>query len=159
VGGTSGDATVTINFSTQPATHQQHVERAFLPPPTAYQFANAFPNITFNQPLCLATPPGETNRLFVCQKGGLLRVLTNLNASISAAPTVLDLPALLISRGETISTSGEQGLLGLAFHPNFPTSNYFYIYYSVATNGTTYERLARFSMQAANSNAADTASE
>ncbi len=158
-GGQSAPASVTISFSNNLRLTNNTLFVPALPPATAYQLDNAFPNVTFSSPLGLATPPGETNRLFVCQKGGLIKVVTNLNPSVSTAFTFLDLPALLTSRGEAISTGGEQGLLGLAFHPNFPGSNYFYIYYSVTTNGTIYERLSRFTVQAGNSNAANTASE
>src|ERR1700704_963895 len=50
-------------------------------PPTpgfAYGVTNAFGNLTFVQPLCLAAPPGETNRLFVLEKAGRIQVITNL---------------------------------------------------------------------------------
>ena len=129
------------------------------PPPATYALSNAFPGITFSSPLCMAGPPGDTNRLFVCEKGGLLRVVTNMAAANGTAPTFLNLPSLLTSRGESIGNGCEQGLLGLAFHPGYQTNGYFYLYYSVNTNGSTYERLSRFTVQTANSNAADTTSE
>ena len=159
VGGTSGVATITINFSTILRLTNNTLNVPTTPPATAYQLVNPFPTLSFNQPLCLSTPPGETNRLFVCEKGGLLRVIPNLAATSPTASTFLDLPTVLTSRGEAISTGGEQGLLGLAFHPSFPASNYFYIYYSVTTNSVTYERLSRFTVSAGNSNAANTATE
>ena len=157
LGGTSGVASVTVNFSTALRLTNNTLNVPSTPPATAYQLINPFPSLSFSQPLCLRTPPGETNRLFICEKTGLLRVIPNLAAP--TASTFLDLPALLTSRGEALSTSSEQGLLGLAFHPNFPASNYFYIYYSVTTNAVTYERLSRFTVSAGNTNAANTASE
>ncbi len=157
VGGTSDVATVTINFSTDLRLTNNTLNVPATPPATAYELINPFPNLTFSQPLCLRTPPGETNRLFVCEKTGLVRVIPNLAAP--TASTFLDLPTLLTSRGESLGTGSELGLLGLAFHPNFPSSNYFYIYYSVITNAAIYERLSRFTVQAGNSNAANTASE
>ena len=159
VGGSSGVATVTINFSANLRLTNNTLNVPATPPSTAYQLVNPFPTLGFNQPLCLRTPPVETNRLFVCEKGGLVRVIPNLAATSPTASTFLDLPAVLTSRGEAIATGGEQGLLGLAFHPSFPGSNYFYIYYSVTTNSVTYERLSRFTVQAGNTNAANTASE
>lgn len=155
VGGTSAPATVTVNFSNNLRLTNNALNVPASPPATAYQLLTAYAG--FNSPLCLATPPSETNRLFVCEKGGLLKVITNLAAN--AAITFLDLPAVLTARGEALSTGGEQGLLGLAFHPSFPASNYFYLYYSVTTNGTTYERVSRFTVSASSSNAANTASE
>src|SRR4051812_42164885 len=32
---------------------------------SGYQFVNAFGQLTFTQPLCIRTPPGESNRVFV----------------------------------------------------------------------------------------------
>ena len=37
---------------------------------TGYQLVNAFGSLTFTSPLCLSTPPGETNRIFVLEKTG-----------------------------------------------------------------------------------------
>lgn len=158
-GGTSTPATVTIYFSNNLRLTNNTLNVPSTPPPTSYQLVNAFPSVTFSQPLCLATPPVETNRLFVCEKGGLLKVITNMAAANVTASVFLDLPALLTSRGEAISTGGEQGLLGLAFHPGYATNGYLYVYYSVTTNGVTYERLSRFTVSAGNSNAVNTASE
>jgi uncharacterized repeat protein (TIGR03806 family) len=73
--------------------------------------------------------------------------------------TFLDLPALLTSRGEAISTSSEQGLLSVAFHPSYATNRFFYVFYSVSAGGSVYERVSRFTTRADNSNAADTTSE
>lgn len=57
------------------------------------------------------------SRLFVVQKAGLIRIL-NSDGSINATP-FLDVSNLTAS-------SGERGLLGLAFHPNYTTNGYFF---------------------------------
>jgi uncharacterized repeat protein (TIGR03806 family) len=156
-GGTSAVATVTVNFSSSLGLTNNTLNVPATPPATAYQLAEAFPSLAFTQPTCLRTPLGETNRLFVCEKTGLLRVIPSLAAP--SGSTFLNLPALLTSRGESISTSGENGLLGLAFHPGYSSNRLFYVFYSVNTNGATYQRISRFTAQAGNTNAADTASE
>jgi hypothetical protein len=43
-----------------------------------YTTENAFPGLSLNQPIALATPPGETNRLFVVERPGVIMVITNL---------------------------------------------------------------------------------
>ena len=43
----------------------------------------------------------------------------------------------------TVDSSGERGLLGIAFDPNFATSHYLYVYYTVATS-PIHNRLSRF---------------
>jgi uncharacterized repeat protein (TIGR03806 family) len=156
-GGTSEPATVTVLFADTLRLTNNTLNVPANPPPTAIQLQTAFTG--FSQPLCIATPPGETNRIFVCQKGGLLRVVPNLAAGPASSSVFFNLPALLSSRGEAISTGSEQGLLGLAFHPGYATNGFFYLFYSVTRSGSTYERLSRFSVQTANTNAADTTSE
>src|SRR4026209_305259 len=41
---------------------------------TGYYLSNAFPMLTWTNPVCLASPPGETNRLFVVEKRGRMVV-------------------------------------------------------------------------------------
>ncbi len=129
------------------------------PPPTTYALTPAFGTLSFSSPTCLESPPAEALRLFVCEKGGLLRVIPNVTAATPTAATFLDLPTLLGTRSETLSTNSEQGLLGVAFHPNFASNRFLYVFYSVTRGGITYERLSRFTAQAGNPNLADTASE
>ncbi|HEY6170600.1 MAG TPA: PQQ-dependent sugar dehydrogenase [Verrucomicrobiae bacterium] len=108
-----------------------------------YQFVNAFGANTFTSPLCIRTPPGETNRVFVLQRGGSIQVVTNIGAP---SPT----KSQYMSLAPGLATTGEQGLLGLEFHPNFQSNGYFFIYRAImVTNPSTLvvvtnERLSRF---------------
>src|SRR5438045_816036 len=55
------------------------------PPQDGYYVVDAFPTLTFEQPLSIQSPPGETNRLFVVERTGRIMVITNLvepNASV-----------------------------------------------------------------------------
>src|SRR5438309_673831 len=70
-------------------------------------------------------------RLFVCQQGGQLRVIKN--GSLLSTPFV----------SLTVDFSGERGLLGIAFDPNFATNHYLYVYYTVATS-PIHNRVSRF---------------
>ncbi len=118
-------------------------------PPSAYRLDNAFPGLSFDQPLALATPPGETNRLFVVERSGRIRVIPDLTAP--SAATFLDLSAIVGLE------TGEEGLLGLAFHPEYAVNGYFYVFYTI--NGPRFNRLSRFQVSAGNPNLADAASE
>lgn len=70
-------------------------------------------------------------RIFVCLQGGQLRVIKN--GSLLATPfQVL-----------TVDSSGERGLLGIAFDPNFATNNFVYVYYT-ATTPSVHNRVSRF---------------
>src|SRR4051812_32758868 len=79
-------------------------------PVFGFGLTNAFPGISFDHPVVIASPPGETNRLFIGEKHGRIMVINDL--SHPTASVFLDL---------TQSTwfSEESGLLGLAFHPNY----------------------------------------
>lgn len=82
-----------------------------------------------NQPIYVTQAPGDDTRLFVMQKGGVVRVLSN--GELQDAPFI-DVSAAL-------TNSGEQGLLGMAFHPNYATNGLFYLHFS----GTTGQGMAR----------------
>lgn len=157
--GESDGAAVTISFAQNLRITPTGLNVPAIPPPTNFEITDAFGSLTFAEPVCLASPPGDMQRLFICQKGGLLRMIPNVLSAAPTASTFLDLAALLTARGETLSTSGEQGLLGLAFHPAYASNGYFYIFYSVRKGSTTFERLSRFRVQPGNAALADAASE
>lgn len=72
-----------------------------------------------DQPLYVTAPPGDTGRLFIVEKTGAILVLDLGSGGI------LEQPFLDLS-GE-VSTGGEQGLLGLAFHPDYAGNGVFYV--------------------------------
>ncbi len=154
-GGYTAPQTVTVQIANVLRIANSTLNVPATPPATAIQIVPAFPGVTFLRPLCFATPPGDTKRLFVCELGGLLKVIPDVTATTPASSVVLDLPTLLASRtGESIVAGGDNecGLLGLAFHPNYATNGYFYITYSVRKSTDTavwYQRLSRFTVPAA----------
>ncbi len=81
----------------------------------------------FNSPLFLTAPPGDTSRLFVVQQSGEIRIIDLISQTVKPIP-FLDLSGV-------VSVSGEEGLLGLAFDPNYATNGRFYVYY-VAPGGS-----------------------
>jgi glucose/arabinose dehydrogenase len=92
----------------------------------------------------LSGPVGLANagddRLFVIEQVGRIKV-------IQSDGTVLPTPFLnIISRVD--SSSNEEGLLGIAFHPNYASNGYFYLNYTNTTNGTRRTRISRFEVTA-----------
>jgi glucose/arabinose dehydrogenase len=79
-------------------------------------------------------------RLFVAQQGGQLRVIKN--------GALLSTPFVTLS----VNSSGERGLLGVTFDPNFALNQYVYVYYT-ATTPAIHNRISRFK---ANGDIADT---
>lgn len=92
-------------------------------------------------PIFLTAPPGDS-RLFILERPGRIRVLQNGN--LLATP-FLDISALT-------TTSGERGLLSLAFHPQYASNGYFFIYYTDLAGDIVIERRQ---VSAGNANAAD----
>lgn len=93
----------------------------------------------------IAHPPGD-ERLFVVQQGGQIRIV-NTNGTINTTPFI-NLSSLIVS-------GGEQGLLGLAFHPNYATNGQFFVNYTRASDGATV--IAKYTVSTANPNVANTA--
>ena len=73
-------------------------------------------------PLYLDAPAGDP-RLFVVERAGRIVVAANGQTS-----TFLDI-------SQMVRTTGEQGLLGLAFHPDYQSNGLFYIHYSRSSDG------------------------
>lgn len=88
----------------------------------------------FEQPVFVAQPPGDTNRLFVVEQPGRIRIIEDGQR--------VEQPFLDIS--DIVETAGsEQGLLGLAFHPDFASNGRFFVYYT-AREGDGTNTLAEY---------------
>ena len=94
-------------------------------------------------PLDLQSVPGDLERLYVVEQGGRIRIVRNSQI----AGTFLDVAS-------RISSGGERGLLGLAFHPQFATNRRFFVNY---TNPAGDTHISEF--RASSADAADPASE
>jgi glucose/arabinose dehydrogenase len=98
----------------------------------------------FSSPVDIANAHDGSGRLFVVQQGGQIKILS--------AGQVLPTPFLNIA--SLIVAGGEQGLLGLAFHPNYASNGFFYVNYTRQGDGATV--IARYTRSAADPNVADT---
>lgn len=87
-----------------------------------FTLQNAFPNLTFNGPVFLTHSNDSTDRIFVVEQAGRIKVFPNSQAT-STAKVYLNITDRVIS-------GGEQGLLGLAFHPDYKNNGYFYVNYT-----------------------------
>ena len=84
---------------------------------------SAYPNLSFNAALLTLQIPAE-DRLVVVEQGG--RVL-----AFEDVPGVTDVKVVMDISANTLF-AGEQGLLGLAFDPNFTVNRHLYVHYSAA---------------------------
>jgi len=96
-----------------------------VPPPVStpqITTSQVFTALSFNSPTVLKQAPGDSSRWFVGEKSGFIRVFAN-NASSSSANVFLDISSV-------VNSSGEGGLLGFAFHPNFPVTPEVFVSYT-----------------------------
>lgn len=89
-------------------------------------------------PVDIANAKDGSNRLFVVEKAGTIRIWNG--TSLLADPFLNITPIVR-------STGSEQGLLSLAFHPNYAANGYFFVWY---TNTLGYVTLARYSRSSLN---------
>src|SRR5436190_8396750 len=122
-----------------------------------YNTENAFGDMTFDFPMTVVTPPGESRRMFVVEESGTIVVITDPDAP--TRNVFLDISDR-ISYGRP---EDEGGILGLAFHPRYASNGYFYVYYlcntATADGVGRHDRLSRFTRSRNDPNKADPSSE
>ena len=114
-----------------------------------YLIQVAFPNLTFNQPVGIVNSGDNTNRLFAIEQPGVIRVFEN-------SQTAADSNVFLDITNKVVF-GGEQGLLGLAFHPNYSQNGFFYVDY--VANNPLRTVIARYQVSQNNLNQALVSSE
>lgn len=117
---------------------------------TGYTAENAFGSLRFSLPICIRNAPGQSSHLFVVQRNnGIERVDLGQNTRT----TFLDLLTHLNGTSKPrrrLATNSENGILSMAFHPNYNQNGWFYVFYSTTitsptnTGAQNYLRLSRF---------------
>ncbi len=79
-----------------------------------------------NAPVYATYAPGDSERLFIIERGGAIRILDLTTEELNVNP-FLQIP--------DADAAGEGGLLGLAFHPDYQTNGKFYTYVTVDNGG------------------------
>ena len=113
-----------------------------------YNVENAFPNLSFEDPVGIYTANDGSDRLFVVEQPGRIKVFNN-NSSVANYDMFLDITDIVNQDGGYT----EEGLLGLAFHPNFSENGYFYVNYT--DYGPRRNVIARYSVSPTNPNEAN----
>ncbi len=109
-----------------------------------------------SQPVALRHAGDGSNRIFIVEKGGSIRVA---QLDSNGVPTLLATPFLT----QSVTTSSESGLLGLAFHPLFMVNGQFYVAFTAPSaeprlGSSPDQVIARFTVSVGNPNVADPAS-
>ena len=97
-------------------------------------------------PLYVTAPPGDTSRLFIVEKTGAIRIVKGGSL----------LPAAFLDIGPLVSGGSEQGLLGLAFDPEYAANGRFVVHYTDAAGNT---RVSIFLRSSGDPDVADPGSE
>jgi glucose/arabinose dehydrogenase len=96
------------------------------PPPGALatDVQRVFDQISFNSPVALLQAPGDNSRWFAVEQAGTVRVFDNdQNVTPGDVDVFVDISGRVLS-------GGEQGLLGMAFHPDFATNDQVFLSYT-----------------------------
>lgn len=118
--------------------------------PRTYKTVVAFPKLSFVRPVDLQHPGDNTDRIFVVEQAGAISVFPN-KEDVSEKKTFLDI------REKVDDSGNEEGLLGLAFHPDYKTNGYFYVNYTASNPDRTV--ISRFKVSASDPDKADASSE
>lgn len=117
--------------------------------PQSQTMEPAFPALSFSNPVDLQDPRDGTNRLFVVEQAGIIKVFEN-SSSVASSTVFLDIR-------DRVNSGGELGLLGLAFHPSYSANGYFYVNYTASNPLRSI--IARYSVGTTDPNQANKGSE
>ncbi len=123
--------TPTIPPTDAPAPTPTAANATEFPDPAGYNWSEVISNL--NRPVGLTSAGDSSGRLFIIEQRG--RVL------IFDGEDLLDTPFLDI-QGRVGSNGSEQGLLGLAFHPDFESNGFFFVNYTDNNGNTVVSRFA-----------------
>src|SRR5262245_59841728 len=84
-----------------------------------------------------------SNRLFILEQAGIIDVLQPGSGT----------PTIFLDIRSNVKSGGEQGLLGLAFHPDYPSNGRFFVFYTRVGDGTLV--IAEFKVSSIDPNVAD----
>ncbi len=100
-----------------------------------------------SNPVEIVTSPHQDKRLFVVQQSGTVKIV-NADGTVAAGN--------FINISGKITFGGERGLLGMAFHPQFTSNRYFFVFYNNLQGALT---VSRFTANASYPDTADASSE
>ena len=121
--------------------------------PLTVSTERAFPNLEFRRPIVVTHAGDGSNRVFVAEQEGIIKVFGN-DQETEEATVFLDIEEHVVYADER----NEEGLLGFAFHPKFKQNGEFFVYYT-STEADLLSKISRFRVSKDNPNVADPASE
>jgi uncharacterized repeat protein (TIGR03806 family) len=120
--------------------------------PSGVQITRAFPNLTFNLPMLLIQAPQTPGRVYVMERAGVVKSFPNMDNAMPNSVTEI------INISGRVNGAGEGGLLGMAFHPQWPARRELFLSYT-RTGNPLISVIARFKPTVPNAETFDPASE
>ena len=110
--------------------------------PLPVKVVDAYPNLRIDRPIVITGAGDNSGRLFIAGQKGKIFVVDESDRDVSEPTLFMD----ITDRVAYKDRENEEGLLGMAFHPDFKRNGQFYIYY------TTIDRphvsiISRFDLQ------------
>lgn len=119
----------------------------------AVTLQNSFPQLpAFSGPILALQAPADDTQWYVVERAGHVKRFAN-DAATTTSSEVVDISSRVDS-----ASSGETGLLGMAFHPSFPADPRVFLSYTTNINGQIVSRISAFT-SADNGQTLDAASE
>ena len=91
------------------------------------QLEEPFPDLSFTRPVDFQTPGDGSDRIFVVEQAGVIKVFDNSSGAASTETWAR------YKEPGPATRATEEGLLGLAFHPNFASNGYFFVNYTASS--------------------------
>jgi uncharacterized repeat protein (TIGR03806 family) len=128
-----------------------------LPDPTPMTATRIYPNLSFDLPTSLTYAPDGSGFALLTEQSGRVRILPS-DTNASSTSVFLD----LTTTGDLQYDGQEQGLLSLAFDPNWATNGFIYLQYvspgAKCQAGVYCTKIVRYTRSSSNPNQADPAS-
>ena len=148
--GSTSTLTPSIPAPTTPKTVPAITPSPSTSPAGSIQVERMFPNLSFQEMTNLVQPDDRSGLIFVTEQRGIINTFAPSQAQ-SGSHVFLDIRDR-VNRG-----GNEEGLLGLAFDPNYRENGHFYVYYSAANPRRSV--VSRFNVDVSNPGVADPQSE
>jgi uncharacterized repeat protein (TIGR03806 family) len=103
---------------------------------SSFTTTQVFDNLQFTAPIAMLQAPGDASRWFIVEQAGTIRVFDN-NPNVLTSRLFLDIST-------RVTSGGERGLLGMAFHPDFASNGQVFISYTTTVNNQLLSRISRF---------------
>lgn len=103
---------------------------------SSYTTQQIFNNLSFSAPVGMLQAPNDPSRWFILEQAGAVRVFSN-DPNVQNSQVFIDI-------SNQVTSGGERGLLGMAFHPDFNNNGQVFLSYTTTINNQLVSRLSRF---------------